>query len=431
MPKPAYSKIPHSIGKIPYLLKLELWINTQDNALMKITRIETTQIPGNAGLLLCRVHTDAGLIGCGESFYIPRAVAAVIHDWMAPRLIGADAFDIEGHWRFLYERATNFGSRGAELRAISAIDLALWDIKGQAANMPVWQLLGGKTQDGVRIYSSIGYGKQTPVKTGMWPGYGQVGEPGPLNDYWRVLQEPATLARELVTEGIGGLKLWTTDFAAHKLNGSIYVSYADLEKAMEPFFAIRDAVGRQLELILDGHGFFQLPMALRVAEVIRAVDPLCLEDVIRPDCVDTIRDFRAQSRLPLAVSEMMISAEDYRMVLEKRAADYIMIDPTWVGGISQTLKITDSAQNYNVPVMMHDCTGPLTLIAGVHVGVARANVAWQETVRSNLRVTYPQMVTEFPTVKDGRMLAPETPGLGTAWREELFADPAQVEVTQI
>nr|MBP9913371.1 hypothetical protein [Opitutaceae bacterium] len=141
---------------------------------MKITRIETTQ--QGQGLLLCRIHTAEGVVGCGESYYIPGAVAAVIHDWMAQRLLGADALEIEGHWRFLYERAMNFGGRGAELRALSAIDLALWDIKGKVCNMPVWQLLGGKTQDGVRIYNSTGYGRnQPPAPGGMWPGYGRMG----------------------------------------------------------------------------------------------------------------------------------------------------------------------------------------------------------------------------------------------------------------
>lgn len=127
---------------------------------MKITKIETVcGVASSPGLLLCRIHTDNGLIGSGETYYIPTAVAAIIHDWMAKRLIGADALNTEGHWRFLYERATNFGARGAELRAISALDLALWDIKGQVAGMPVWQLLGGKSQDGVRIYNSTGYGR--------------------------------------------------------------------------------------------------------------------------------------------------------------------------------------------------------------------------------------------------------------------------------
>jgi galactonate dehydratase len=128
---------------------------------MKITRIETTE-PA-PGLLACRIHTAEGITGCGESYYIPSAVAAVIHDWMAPRLIGAEALDTEGHWRFLYERATNFGARGTELRALSAIDLALWDIKGQVCGQPVWQLLGGRTQDGVRIYHSTGYGRGLPA----------------------------------------------------------------------------------------------------------------------------------------------------------------------------------------------------------------------------------------------------------------------------
>lgn len=397
---------------------------------MKINRIETVE-PA-PGLLACRVHTDEGVTGCGESYYIPSAVAAVIHDWMAPRLLGADAMDIEGHWRFLYERATNFGARGTELRALSAIDLALWDIKGRVCGQPVWQLLGGKTQDGVRVYHSTGYGRsRARVSEAIWPGYGRMGAQEPLNDYWNAMHEPAAFARELIADGIGGTKLWPFDFAAHKPNGSIYVSPADIEAGMKPFRALREAAGGALELIVDGHGFFQLPMALRIAEAMREVHPLCLEDVIRPDCVDTIRDFRERCGLPLAVSEMLISTEDYRLVLQKQAADYIMIDPTWVGGISQTLKLTDLAQAYNVPVMMHDCTGPLTLLAGVHVGVARANVAWQETVRMLLRISYPELVTAVPAVVGGRIVAPAGPGLGAAWQDQFFRAPAVVRISSL
>ncbi len=395
---------------------------------MKITRIETVAQP--SGLLLCRIHTADGLIGCGETHYIPTAVAAVIHDWMAPRLLGADALAIEGHWRFLYERAANFGARGAELRALSAIDLALWDIKGQACGQPVWQLLGGRVQDGVRIYNSTGYGRgQTPEPGGMWPGYGRMGVPEPLNDYWNALHEPAAYARELLAEGIEGAKLWTFDFAAHKPNGSLFVSGVDLETGMQPFRAMRAAAGNKLELILDGHGFFQLPMALRLAAAMREVNPLALEDVIRPDCVDTIRDFRERCGLPLAVSEMLTTVEDYRLVLQRQAADYVMIDPTWVGGITATARITDLAQAWNIPVMMHDCTGPLTLLAGIHVGVARANVAWQETVRMLLRLVYPELVTHVPAVKAGRIAAPEGPGLGAAWHETLFRQSDTLRVS--
>ena len=109
---------------------------------MQITKIETSIADSiMPGLLLVRIHTSEGLVGCGETYYAPHAVAAMIHDWMSHYLIGKNPLDIEAHWRFLYERSTNFGSRGTELRAISAIDLALWDIFGQATSQPVWQLL--------------------------------------------------------------------------------------------------------------------------------------------------------------------------------------------------------------------------------------------------------------------------------------------------
>ena len=225
--------------------------------------------------------------------------------------------------------------------------------------------------------------------------------------------------------------MWTLDFAGHKPGGAVHIEPADIRKGLEPFYKIREALGDRIELILDGHGFFQLPMAERIADALKAVKPLWLEDVIRPDCIDTIRDFRRRSGLPLAVSEMMIGAEDYRLVLQKRAADYIMIDPTWVGGISQTLKIADFAQAYNIPAVMHDCTGPLTLLAGVHVGIARANVAWQETLRSHVRSRYPQFVSNLPEIVAGRIQAPKGPGLGVELNPDLFKNPGAVRVSKI
>ena len=129
----------------------------------RITALETA-IPHDVmpGLLALRIHTDAGtvggtpVIGHGETYYVPTAAAAVIHDFMAPRLLGGDARAIESHWRFLYERMTAFGGTGAELRALSAVDLALWDIAGQLAELPVWRLLGGPVRDAVPVYNSCG-----------------------------------------------------------------------------------------------------------------------------------------------------------------------------------------------------------------------------------------------------------------------------------
>ncbi len=402
---------------------------------MNITKIETAiHDEIMPGLLLLRIHTDAGLLGCGETYYAPHAVAAMIHDWMARRLLGADALAIEAHWRFLYERTANFGARGTELRAISAIDLALWDIFGQATEQPIWQLLGGRTQQAIPVYNSSGgpsYGGPRTDGSQGWPGYGEVGNEGPYNDYWSLVNRPVEYAREMLDLGYRALKTWTLDFAAHKPRGGLYISHADLDEALRPLHAIRDALGNEVELMLDGHGFFQLAPALRIAKALREIDPLWVEDIIRPDSIDTIADFRDKAGIPVAVSEMMIGPDDYRLVLEKRAADYIMIDPTWVGGISQTQRIAQAAQLYNLPVVMHDCTGPLTMLAGVQVATATANVAWQETVRAHFHLLYPQLLDEEIAIEDGFITPPSRSGIGRAWLSSLFEAGGEVRATSV
>lgn len=393
---------------------------------MQITRIETAIAEDvMPGLLLVRIHTSDGIVGCGETYYAPHAVAAMIHDWMARYLLGKDPLAIEAHWRFLYERATNFGSRGTELRAISAIDLALWDIFGQDSGQPIWQLLGGRVQASIRTYNSCGgpsYGGKSvdAENPGSWPGYGPIGNQGPLNDFWSVVSEPVALAQELLEEGYEALKVWTLDFAAHKPGGPLHVTFADIEKGLAPFRKIREALGNSIELIIDGHGFFQLPAAVRIAKQLREYDILWAEDLLRVDCVDTLRDFRERAGIPLAVSEMFSGPDDFRLTLEKRAADFVMIDPTWVGGISQTRNITRLAQFYNIPVVMHDCTGPLTLLSGVHVAASSGNVVWQESLRAHLRLLYPNLIDTTIEVERGRITPSEAPGIGAAWLESLF-----------
>lgn len=388
------------------------------------------------GLLLLRLHTDEGLIGCGETYYAPESVAGLLHDWMHHYLLGQNPLDIEKHWRFLYERTTNFGSRGAELRAISAIDLALWDIFGQATQLPVWQLLGGCVQDSIATYNSCGgpsYGaKIEGASSHVWPGHGPIGTEGPLNDYWSIVHRPVELAEQLLEEGYTALKTWSLDFAAHKRNGPIYVSDADIQQGLQPFAKIREALGNKVELILDGHGFFQLPIALRIARQLRQYDLLWAEDLIRIDAIDTVARFRQMADIPLAVSEMYSGPDDFRLILEKGGADYVMIDPTWVGGITQTKNLTRLAQVYNVPVVMHDCTGPLTLLSGVQVAAASDNVAWQESVRAHIRMLYPKLIDTAVVVSQGRIPIPQRAGIGAAWLPEWFRpENAKYRVTKL
>ena len=284
----------------------------------RITAIETA-IPHGimSNLLLLRVHTDDGLVGCGETYYTPHAVAALIHDWMAPRLIAGD------------------------------------------------------------------------------------------------------LAEQLVAEGYKAVKFWPFDRAAHR-SGGLHISWQDVEEGMKPLRAMRDRVGMKLDIAIEGHAFFQLPAALRIAEALREIKPLWLEDVLRVDCVATLADFREKSGLPIAASEMLLGRKEYLQVLQAGAADYCMLDPTWTGGISESRRVIDLAQTFNVPATIHDCTGPLNLFAGLHLAAASANVAFQETVRAHIRTLYSHLVDRGPVIDQGYALLPEGPGLGTRLHDALF-----------
>ncbi|QDU97070.1 mandelate racemase/muconate lactonizing enzyme family protein [Lignipirellula cremea] len=391
----------------------------------KIVAVETI-IPDDimSNLLLLRIHTDDGLIGHGETYYTPHAIAALVHDWMAERLLGGDALAIESHWRFLYDRCSAFGQPGAELRALSAIDVALWDILGQACGQPVYRLLGGPVRPSIPVYNTCGgptygAGESRVAKHPGWPGYGDVGQAGPLQDNWSSLHAAGDLAEELVAEGFYGMKLWPFDRFAHATGGT-YLSWDAIDEGMRPLREIRDRVGMQIEIIIEGHAFFQLPAALRMAEALREVRPLWLEDVLRVDNIATLADFRRQSGMPIAASEMLLARRDFLELLQAGAADYVMVDPTWCGGLSESMRVIRLAEGYNIPVTIHDCTGPFTLLSGLHLAASAANVAFQEVVRAHIRTFYERLIDPLPIVERGQAQLPTQPGIGARLHPELF-----------
>lgn len=399
--------------------------NMEPGAPLKITAIETVE-PAEVmpHLLMLRVHTDQGLIGCGETYYIADACAAVVHDWAARRLLGADALAIESHWRFLYERSANIGVRGAEIRALSALDLALWDIMGQVCGQPVYRVLGGPVRERIPVYNSCGnplYGTAPKGAEQGWPGYGTIGEPGPLSDSYNFFHEPEALAESLIGEGFTGMKIWPFDHAARDFGGR-RISWEEVEKGMAPLRRFREAAGDRIEIMIDGHAHFLLPAALRIAEALREIKPLWLEDILKMDNLSTLADFRRQSRMPISVSEMLFTRGDFAEVLEKRAADFVMIDPTWAGGISESMRIASLAEAYNIPVTCHDCTGPLTLFAGLHINAAASNACFQESLRSHVRTFYDKLIDPLPVIEDGHAAFPLGTGIGTRWLDEWF-DP--------
>src|SRR5689334_4150711 len=398
---------------------------------MKISALETIHLPEYPAILFVAVHTDAGLAGYADTCYAPDAVAGYVHKFAAPMLLGHDPLAIELHWRRLYEVVAHTVGKGAELRGLSAIDVCLWDILGQAAGMPVWQVLGGAARDRIKTYNTCGgpsYGRAAKGGTG----YGTEGTGGKYEDLAAFMERADELALDLLGEGLTGMKIWPFDYVAHSPGGwddwRIFrgmfdptirslggqdISAADIHRALDPFRKIRKAVGDRMDVMLEGHGLWSLPAALKIARAVEEFRPAWLEDLMRADDIDALAELRRGTTTPILASEYLATRYEYKPLLEARAADIVMIDPTWAGGITESKKVCALAEAYKRPVAMHDCTGPLTLYAGIHLAINATNAVYQESVRAYLRVNYPELVTELPTIEAGHILAPTKPGLGT------------------
>jgi L-alanine-DL-glutamate epimerase-like enolase superfamily enzyme len=400
---------------------------------LKLTKIETIHVEDYPHILFVGLHTDEGLVGWADTFYMTDAVRGFIHQFAAPMLLGHDPLSIELHWRRIYEVIAHIAGKGAEMRGLSAIDVALWDILGQAAGMPIWQLLGGAARDRIKTYNTCGgpsYGRPTRGGTS----YGtDAGVEGRYEDLIAFMTRADELAIDLLEEGITGMKIWPFDYVAHapgtfdnwrtfrgafdpglRALGGQRIDTADLDRGLEPFRKIRRAVGDRMEIMVEGHGFWSLPAAKKIAHALEEFRPYWLEDLMRADDIGSLVELRQSTSIPLLVSEYLTTRYEYKPVLEQRAADIIMIDPTWAGGITESKKIATMAETWKRPVAMHDCTGPFTLFAGLHLAINATNAVYQETVRSYLRITYTNLATESVQVEAGHLLAPTAPGLGTA-----------------
>lgn len=389
---------------------------------MTIRRIETITMDqgvGLPGLMFLNIYTDDGLVGHGESYYVPGAMEAYIHDFASQLLLGADEGDIERHWRALYDLAARFGARGTELRAISAIDLALWDIAGKRAGQPVYRLLGGAMRDRIPVYNTCGgptYGR------GKFPAHGLTRGDGAMEDLQGFLERPAELAEELLEFGFRAMKIWPFDRVAQR-DGGVKIDAAGLAWGMEPLEQIRAAVGDRIDIMVEGHGYWSLPAATKIARAMEPFAPAWIEDFLLAHRPAALRRLRESTSIPLSVSEYLMTRWEYLPMLEEEAADLVMIDPTWAGGITESKKIATMADTFGLPVTMHDCTGPFTMLAGMHLAANAPNAMYQEMVRAYTNHVYPQWVDFKPEVVDGTIALPTGVGLGATLAPDLAERP--------
>ena len=367
---------------------------------MKITAIETVHpargITVHAGpiqWLWVRIHTDEGLTGLGETYPSVIAEKAVVQR-LAPVLIGRNPLEIDRLWADMFLAVSYAGWAGAEMRAISAIDIALWDIAGKAADAPIYQLLGGPSRESIRVYNTC-------------------------YDHIDFHSEPVRLAESLLAAGVKAMKIWPFDPIARETGGQ-YITAGQLREGLDPIRQIRERLGDSVDVAMEFHGFWNLPSAVRIARELENFEPMWLEEMLPQDNLAAYAELAKSTRLPLCVSERLMTRWGFRELVENRAAQIIMPDICWCGGISEAKKIASMAETHYLPIAPHNCGGPVLHFASAHLAANVVNLFIMETVRRNYLEEHNGIVTADLRPKDGQLPLPPGPGLGIDLDPKLF-----------
>lgn len=367
---------------------------------MKITAIESLQWAEYPRLMVVRVHTDTGLIGLGETVdKIPGSKGA-LHGTIAPLVLGQDPLDIEGVWRFVMDNIMYHGYAGAETRALSALEVALWDLMGKHYNAPLYHLLGGKTRERIPTYNTcIGF--------------------GPVQDYAAWHEDAGALAKSLLADGVKAMKIWPFDQFSESSFGQ-YISLADVERGLRPIQQIREAVGTEMEIGIECHFRWNRVSIERIARALEPYHILFMEDVLPAVHLDEIKSIAASIKIPVIGSELLMTRWQLRDWLVKGVSQIVMTDPVWNGGIAETRKIAAMAEAFGVPLVLHNVAGPICHAACMHLGAHIPNLFYVESVRAFYQTYFPILSGWQPTVSDGHLDIPQGPGLGVELLPEML-----------
>ena len=349
---------------------------------MKVTDVKTFVTDCfRTNWVFVKVYTDAGIDGVGEATleYKEKAlVGAVEH--IKEYLVGKDPRDIELHWHTIYRDA--YWRGGAVLMsALSAVETALWDILGKSLNVPVYQLLGGKVRDKVRIY---------------------------VNGWFAGAKEPEEFgekAKIAVQRGVTAMK-WDP-FGKNYLE----ISNKDLDKALRCVDEVRKAVGNDVDLLIEGHGRFNIPTSVKIAKELEQFKPMLFEEPVPPDNLDALKEVKMRSNISISAGERLYTRWDYKRMFDLMAADYIQPDVSHAGGISELKKIAAEAECRYIAFAPHNPSGPVANAATLQLAACCQNFSILEIMYSD--VDYRKDVTnEALEYEDGFIKIPDKPGLG-------------------
>jgi galactonate dehydratase len=371
---------------------------------LKITDVRTAMVMVHGPQAHIRIYTDQGLIGQGESTDAAIGTPAIVHS-MTRGLIGRDPLDVEAIWEQL-RRAVFSGPQGGQYTtALSGVEIALWDLAGKALGIPVYQLMGGKFRDKVRIYLD------TDMNANIGP-------------------EVDTKAAYAKDKGFSIAKIDIDDFRDpnrfDRYNRT--ANNAEMDRMLREVKNVREKLDPKIELAVDMHAFYDAPTAKRVAKELEPFRLLWLEEVVPAENVDAMADVRRSTNTPIATGENVYLRHGFRTLLEKQAVDILQPDIQKTGGLAEAKKIANMADAYYIPLAPHCVVSPIGMMGSVHACAAFPNFLCLEWHWVNHPELWDNWVKEGNIIQEGFVTVPDKPGLGVEMNEET-AKKAQMKGT--
>jgi galactonate dehydratase len=337
------------------------------------------------------VQTDEGVTGWGEITgtrpIANRTVCAAIRH-VSDFLEGTDPRLIEQTWNTLFRQFTYMGSRGGATNIISGIDIALWDIRGKVLGLPISELFGGPLREGVPIYCHPKDATSVEGAVQHAAAIKATGQKALKTDPWQPHHE----------EEANGYQ--TGKLSAEAENHGV-----------ELIAAVRETVGPDFEILIDNHGRFDVPTAIRLANALEPYNIFWFEEPVPPESYHALKQVKENTNIPICIGERVHTRWDFIQFLENELADFIMPDVTWTGGISEIKKIATLAEAYYIPISPHDASGPINVLAGAHVMASVPNHYRVETSRAKLHA-YDVFIDHPLDIRGDKIFLSDRPGLG-------------------
>jgi galactonate dehydratase len=339
-----------------------------------------------------RIYTDQGIFGNGEGVDAVSGGASIVQGFRG-FLMGQNPLNVEAIWERIRTSGIFAGAQaGQYVAALTAVEIALWDLTGKALGLPIYQLLGGKVRDRVRVYCDSG--TDDP------------GDPKAKEFISQIVDLGFTAAKIDIDDGADPARFDRTNWTANN---------AEIDHMLAKMRFMREALPARIELAVDMHGRYDLGTAKRVAKEVEPFKLLWLEEPVPPENIDAMRDVRASTSTPICCGENIYLRHGFRELFEKHAVDIIMPDIQKCGGLLEARKIADMAHTYYIPVAPHCQASPIGSMASCHVLAAIPNallLEWHWGHPADRTARWERIVKEGDIIEKGYITVPDRPGIG-------------------